>query len=134
MCRSSDRRKPSRDPPARNPGGSWGGRTGAPACEQGDQRQEIGLSLTAHGPECYRSAGAGAKGVLTNVTLVVRREGLETIYECAIPWADLPGLGPDKKTFGFGLFVNDNDGDGRRGYKEWGSIKSVGDMQALLQE
>lgn len=102
--------------------------------EQGDQRQEIGLSLTAHGPECYRSAGAGSKGVLTNVTLVVRREGLETIYECAIPWSELPGLGPDKKTFGFGLFVNDNDGDGRRGYKEWGSIKSVGDMQALLQE
>jgi len=103
------------------------------SAEGGDQRQEIGLSLTAHGPECYRSAGAGTKGVLTNVTLVVRREGLETIYECAIPWTELPGLGPDRKTFGFGLFVNDNDGDGRRGYKEWGSIKSVGDMQALLQ-
>jgi hypothetical protein len=102
--------------------------------EAGDQRQEIGLSLTAHGPECYRSAGDGEKGVLTNVTLVARRAGGATIYECAIPWRELPGMGPARSVFGFGLFVNDNDGDGRRGYLEWGDIKNVGDMRALRWE
>lgn len=102
--------------------------------ESGSRRHELGLSLTAHGPEFYRSFGEGPKGVLTGVPLAIRRDGTTTLYECAIPWSLLPGLGPDADTFSFGMFVNDNDGDGRRGYKEWGNIKNVGVMQPLRLE
>ena len=83
---------------------------------------ELGLSLTANGPEFYRFTGPGPGGVLKDVSLVVKREASVTIYECAIPWTQIytkgqnPGAG---STISFGAYVNDSDGHGRKGYRQW---------------
>jgi hypothetical protein len=38
---------------------------------------------------------------------------------------------PPLKPWGFGVFVNDADGAGRKGYLEWGSVKSLAQMQPM---
>lgn len=50
----------------------------------------------------------------------INREGNRVIYLFAIPWKEL-GVKPESgKSLGFSFLVNDNDGQGRRGWMEWG--------------
>lgn len=90
--------------------------------------QEIGLSLTANGPELYRYGGQGLSGPLQSGKLVVRRAGTHTIYEAAIPWSELSPAGRPSQ-IGLGIFVNDADGAGRKGYLQWADIKRLDKMQ-----
>lgn len=101
--------------------------------QQGARRNELSLALTEHGPELYRAFGEGQKGVLDHVAVKIRRMEAETLYEAAIPWFQLPGLGPDAGPFSFGLYVNDNDGTGRRGFIQWGNVKDRSTMQPLVE-
>jgi hypothetical protein len=57
-----------------------------------------------------RSAGAS----------IVRDDQAETTtYEVAIPWSALP-VDPEATGFAASLLINDNDGDGRKGWVMWG--------------
>lgn len=50
----------------------------------------------------------------------VKLEGNKVLYLFAIPWKEL-GVKPEKgKSLGFSFLVNDNDGEGRKGWMEWG--------------
>ena len=60
-----------------------------------------------------------------NLKREMKRDGDDTIYEMKISWKELTGgyvttpkLGD---TLGFSALINDNDGEGRRGYMEYGS-------------
>jgi hypothetical protein len=56
---------------------------------------------------------------LSNVAVEVRRVDSEsrTVYETAIPWDELRASPDDPASVA--LIVNENDGDGRRGWIEW---------------
>ena len=59
---------------------------------------------------------------IENVNLVVNRNSDYTVYELAIPWDELfyEGYVPDPgKPYRFSVLVNDNDGQGRRGWIEY---------------
>ena len=52
------------------------------------------------------------------------REGNKTVYEFKIPWTNLLMEGQQPKLgdkLGFSFLVNDNDGNGRRGWIEYAS-------------
>jgi hypothetical protein len=61
-----------------------------------------------------------AAGQLTAATVEVRRRSADetTTYEVKIPWSAL-SADPDTEALGFSMLVNDNDGDGRTGWREW---------------
>jgi len=56
---------------------------------------------------------------------VVSREGDFTVYRGALPWTAVRGAKPPVQGFSFAVFVNDNDGKGRKGYLRWGNIKAL---------
>jgi hypothetical protein len=79
------------------------------------------IALTEQGEQVYRitqPTGTDARR-LHGADAVVQRDGETTTYEVAIPWSALP-VSPDATGFGASLLINDNDGDGRRGYVHWG--------------
>jgi hypothetical protein len=83
---------------------------------------EIGIALTPKGPQIFSwLAPAGRKtGLIKNARLVVKRQGNLTIYQAAIPLSELAPLKPKPgKTVGFALVLNDDDGQGRKGWLEW---------------
>ncbi|OPA75124.1 hypothetical protein BVG16_21170 [Paenibacillus selenitireducens] len=87
---------------------------------------EFGISDTPQGPQIFRwlSPSSSAKGLVTNGSLQVKRDEAlkETVYELALPWSELTPIRPEKNAaISFSLLVNDNDGNGRKGYIEWGS-------------
>lgn len=87
---------------------------------------EIGLSDTPDGPQMYRFAAPLGidKGPITNGKLVVKRDESKkvTVYQMALPWSELsPVLPLRNEVMSFSLLVNDNNGNGRRGWMEWGS-------------
>ncbi|WMT39383.1 DNRLRE domain-containing protein [Paenibacillus sp. D2_2] len=87
---------------------------------------EIGLSDTPEGPQMYRFAAPPGidKGPITNGKLVVKRDESKkiTVYQMALPWSELtPVLPLRNEVMSFSLLVNDNNGNGRRGWMEWGS-------------
>ncbi len=82
-------------------------------------------------PVVYRSAiitgtdivPSYAIGIVPEARAVVRREGKTTVYEVTIPG---DAIEPRFKVvagkkIAFALVVNDNDGEGRKGYIEWAS-------------
>jgi hypothetical protein len=81
---------------------------------------ELGMAAAPIRGVMYRFAGGGrAPGAIGNAKVFVQRVGNRTIYEAAIPWAELAPMVPkDGSVMGFSVVVNDNDGD-RRGYMEW---------------
>ncbi|RIQ21460.1 sugar-binding protein [Jiangella rhizosphaerae] len=85
---------------------------------------ELGLTLTADGPEVYRWLAAGGRsvGVVEGVDVaVVRHDDTdETVYELAIPWSELTPFRPADRLLSFSLIVNENDGTGRDGWIAWG--------------
>lgn len=85
---------------------------------------EVNLALTSKGPDVFLSHSArGEKvGKVTSALCRILREGATTNYELAIPLKELALIDPAAiKAFGFSLLVNDNDGEGRKGWIEWGS-------------
>ncbi|RAU93853.1 DNRLRE domain-containing protein [Paenibacillus sp. YN15] len=87
---------------------------------------EYGISLTDAGPQLYRwTAPAGKKaGPVESGQVRIARseEEKHTVYELALPWEELEPVRAQKDgVISFSLLVNDNDGDGRRGWIEWGS-------------
>ena len=88
---------------------------------------EISFGDTGAGPFIYRRISESEKlggGAVQNAEFKLRREGVHTYYEMAVPWSEIT----DKKididnleSFRFSLLVNDNDGNGRKGWLEYGS-------------
>jgi len=86
---------------------------------------ELGVALTPQGPQMYRWSDAMGvtPGPLTEAQVeVVRNESNQsTIYELAIPWTAIAPFTPEDGGLSVSLLANDNDGQGRKGYIEWGS-------------
>ncbi|ULL14880.1 hypothetical protein DVH26_10755 [Paenibacillus sp. H1-7] len=93
---------------------------------------EYGISQTSAGPQIYRwIAPAGvSKGLVTGGTVRVARDEAQklTTYELALPWSELTPIGTETGVFSLSLLVNENDGNLRRGYIEWGG--GIGDGKA----
>ncbi len=85
---------------------------------------EYGIALTKEGPQVYRwIAGSGQPiGLVDHAELAVKRDdsSMETVYELALPWQELTPVLPDDGILSFSFLVNDNDGQGRKGWIEWG--------------
>ncbi|WP_158560753.1 DUF7594 domain-containing protein [Paenibacillus contaminans] len=91
---------------------------------------EYGISQTPEGPQIYRwiTPPGVAKGAVTNGNLQISRDENQkyTIYELALPWSELTPIKAEKNgVISFSMLVNDNDGNGRKGYIEWGG--GIGD-------
>lgn len=87
---------------------------------------EIGIALTPEGAAAYRFLSQDscyAEGICQTAQTAVKRDGNKTYYEFFIPWKDLlrptdePPKAGDK--LGFSFLINDNDGNGRRGWIEY---------------
>jgi hypothetical protein len=93
---------------------------------------EYGISQTSVGPQIHRwiTPSGVPKGVVSNGELqVTRDEGQKmTMYELALPWSELTPIQTKSGVMSFSLLVNENDGNLRRGYIEWGS--GIGDGKA----
>lgn len=89
------------------------------------QWYEYGMALTPLGPELYRwMAPQGVDtGSIANPNLQVTRDetAKDTIYQLALPWSELAPIVPSDGILSLSILVNENDGNGRRGYVEWGS-------------
>ncbi|GBF75734.1 hypothetical protein PA598K_04162 [Paenibacillus sp. 598K] len=86
---------------------------------------EYGLAMTPDGPEIYRwMAMQGLKsGTVDNGKLEIERQEDKklTTYRLRLPWSELRPLQPVAgQVFSLSVLVNDNDGEGRKGYIEWG--------------
>ncbi len=82
---------------------------------------ELGISANPSGDKIYRHSSASGKGVglVENYELKIGRENGCTIYEMRIPWTELLSDNHKAKEgdeYAFSFLVNDNDGDGRKGY------------------
>ncbi|RXZ80298.1 hypothetical protein EBB07_19230 [Paenibacillaceae bacterium] len=86
---------------------------------------EYAISQTAAGPQVYRFNGPQEfpEGLVNGVDLLIERDELQhrTLYKLAMPWEEIETVGPGDELISFSLLGNDNDGDGRKGYIEWGS-------------
>jgi hypothetical protein len=89
------------------------------------QWYEYGMALTPLGPELYRwMAPLGIlTGSIANPNLQITRDeaAKDTIYRLALPWSELAPIVPSDGILSLSILVNENDGNGRRGYVEWGS-------------
>jgi trimeric autotransporter adhesin len=96
---------------------------------ESDQRPEIqpriefGFALTPQGPHLYRYASGAVSGHLTDADIAaVRDEDTSTtVYEASVPWTmlDAIGVGPESAA-SLSIVANDTDGDGTRGWVQWG--------------
>lgn len=77
---------------------------------------ELDVALVEGVARAFRQHGSGDDGW----TVAATREGDRTRYEMALPAAVLGGSGVSAgAAFGFSWLVNDDDGEGRRGWAEW---------------
>ncbi|WP_345544066.1 sugar-binding protein [Microbacterium jejuense] len=86
-------------------------------------RIEFGFALTPEGPQLYRYASGSVGGFLTDLDIAAVRDedsGVTT-YEAAVPWQTLApiGVGPSSAA-ALSIVANDTDGDGTRGWVQWG--------------
>ncbi|MFI1094892.1 sugar-binding protein [Streptomyces sp. NPDC020917] len=86
---------------------------------------EIGASLVGGAASTWRWSGPST-GALPAGGAAVVRSGTTTTYEVGIAWSDL-GIDPSGGLISFSMLVNDNDGQGRKGYIEWAS--GIGDSK-----
>lgn len=88
---------------------------------------ELGFALTDQGVQAYRwlaQDNAVAVGPVEKLELAAVNEGTKTYYEARIPWTTLLKPGQQPKAgheLVFSFLLNDNDGDGRRGWIEYTS-------------
>lgn len=95
-------------------------RNGAPNSQPGfdGTEHEIGLTLTPGGAQVFQWAPVAAPP--PDARLAVLREEGRTVYEAAIPWRALGVSAPRSGLRGaWSMTVNDNDGEGFRGWLEW---------------
>jgi trimeric autotransporter adhesin len=95
---------------------------GAPG-EQKPAFSELTMALTSNGPELWRgSALLDAPGPVDGAKVDITRDETAKVtdYEVAVPWARLDGIQPSDRILSASLVVNDNDGNGRKGFIEWG--------------
>jgi hypothetical protein len=84
---------------------------------------ELGFALTPEGPQVWCWAGpvldGGVRGgsAVKSIPFAAARKDGATNYEIAIPWKEIRNMSPDKG-LGFNLIINDNDGQGRKGWIE----------------
>ncbi len=108
---------------------------------------EFCAALVNGEPTLYRFSSqhqACENGIVENAEIAIKRDGMRTVYEMAVPWTEMFGAGyqfDSNKIFGYSMLVNDNDGNGRRGWIEYndgvGSIKDgqlFGKMSLLKNE
>lgn len=85
---------------------------------------DLDVALTASGPQVYRRFNQSGKidGVATDIQAVIQRTGTTTTYDLTLPWAavGLPADAAAGSLLGFSLLVNDDDGNGRKGFLHWG--------------
>jgi hypothetical protein len=95
-------------------------RNGAPNTnpDYDGREYELGLALTGSGPQVFRWTPSPLR--LPDVPCAVRHENGYTVYEALIPWAALGRSAPEigERVTG-SVTVNDNDGEGFRGWLEW---------------
>jgi hypothetical protein len=108
-----------------------------------NERSELIFSTNPEGKiEVYQNTAlpnplllaAMRTGLMKDWKVIVKRDESkkETIYEAAIPFLVFgPGFKPKAgESIGFSLLVNDNDGQGRRGWMEWsGGIGKIKDSK-----
>ncbi|REF36741.1 sugar-binding protein [Thermasporomyces composti] len=95
---------------------------------------EYGVALTPEGPRAHRWITVeGEPGPVTDVDVAVTRAEHQTVYELALPWDKLTPFDPDDALLSVSLLVNDNDGNGRKGWIEWGSGIGTGKDPALFK-
>ncbi len=88
---------------------------------------EYGISDTTDGTQVYRYSsvdGSNPVGSVANVKAMVTRDEEQklTIYKLALPWSEISPIQSGRgEAMSFSLLVNDNNGDRRRGWIEWGS-------------
>jgi len=88
---------------------------------------ELGMALTDDGVQTWRWSSEDDThkiGAIENSECMVQRSGGQTIYELKLPWEQVVPAGykvnPDRP-LGFSMLINDNDGNGRRGWIEYAS-------------
>jgi len=87
---------------------------------------EFGISDTPEGAQVYRWSNLEGKTSAAveraNAEVIRDEEQKRTTYKLALPWSELAPIKPDRaEAISFSLLVNDNDGNGRRGWVEWAS-------------
>jgi hypothetical protein len=87
---------------------------------------EYGISDSPNGAQVYRwtTLGGLPAGLVQHSEASVTRdeEQKQTIYKLALPWSELTPIAPQRgDVMSFSLLVNENDGQGRRGWIEWAS-------------
>ena len=81
---------------------------------------EYGLALVDGEPQVWRWSAGSAELGIEAVQLAAVQDGNLTAYEAFVPWKALfAEAGPPDVRIPFTLLVNDNDGEGRRGWIEW---------------
>ncbi len=87
-------------------------------------RTELDAALTPEGPRLLRRCAqdGGKAQLLDNGMVKITRQGNTVKYEMAMPYKEL-GLKPLESgaTLAFSLLVNENDGNGRKGFLHWGN-------------
>jgi len=85
---------------------------------------EIGFALTSDGPLIQRySNEEGATGITEKGQVAITRVGTTTTYEVCMPWSELiidNTVLAGGSAVRFNMIVNDNDGNGRWGWIEYG--------------
>ncbi|WBB61783.1 hypothetical protein O7599_04310 [Streptomyces sp. WMMC500] len=85
---------------------------------------EIGVAGLEDGPVAYTFlafGGAQTGGPTPGAETTVTRAGGTTSYEVRVPWTSLGLKGRPTAPIGLSVMVNDDDGQGRTGFLEWGS-------------
>lgn len=91
---------------------------------------EFGIAQTPEGPQIYRwiTPPGIEKGPVKGGSLAIKRDEdqNDTIYELSLPWSEIaPIKAEENGVISFSMLVNDNDGNGRKGFIEWGG--GIGD-------
>jgi len=89
---------------------------------QGVYYAEGGLALTQRGKLLWvwHAPGIPFEGEFQELNFVIKHQGNETVYEAAIPYRALNFGLSSGVWIGLDIMVNDNDGEGRKGWIEWG--------------
>ncbi len=88
---------------------------------------DISFSDTPGGAIVWRHTSEGnafPAGKIESADIAFRRDGTHSYYEVSVPWKEITASDIDFDTLskiGFSMLINDNDGQGRKGWIEYGS-------------
>lgn len=80
---------------------------------------EYGVNLMDGVAGLVRFSAGGAVSGAEQIAAAAVRDGNVTVYEVRMPWTTIGAGKPESGQLPFTLLVNDNDGEGRRGWIEW---------------